>query len=149
MRTKKRHGRKGCFGMKILIDTNVILDVLCNRENFAEDALKVFRYCEVGQVTGYISALSVPNIAYILRKELSNERIREILRTLTSIFTVIELRGSDLLKATELDFGDYEDAIQSVCAARVSSDFIVTRNLKDFKNSTVPAIKPSELFERI
>ena len=135
--------------MKILITTNVILDVLCNRTDFGEDSLKVFKYCEAGQVTGVISALSIPNIVYIMRKELDAGKIREILTTLTSIFTVADLRESDLMKAADLDFSDYEDALQSVCAFRVKANFIVTRNIKDYKNSAIPAIKPAELFERI
>ena len=135
--------------MKILIDTNVILDVLCNHTDFVEDSLKVFKYCEVNQITGCISAMSVPNIVYIMRKELDSERIKEILTVLTSLFTVVDLREADLLKAADLDFADYEDALQSVCATRVKANYIVTRNIKDFKNSPVPAIKPSELFERI
>ena len=135
--------------MKILIDTNVILDVLCNRTDFVEDSLKVFKYCEVNQITGCISVMSVPNIVYIMRKELDSKRIKEILTVLTSLFTVVDLREADLLKAADLDFADYEDALQSVCATRVKANYIVTRNIKDFKNSPVPAIKPSELFERI
>ena len=135
--------------MNILIDTNVILDVLCNRTGFVEDALKVFRLCEAEQITGYISALSVPNIVYIMRKELDNSRTKEILTTLTAIFTVVELRESDLIRAAELEFADYEDALQAVCASREKASYIVTRNIKDFRNSPVPAIKPSELFDRI
>lgn len=135
--------------MKIVIDTNVILDVLCNRQDFVDDSLKVFKYCEANQITGYISALSIPNIVYIMRKELDSEKIKEILTTLTSIFTVVDLRENDLLKAADMDFSDYEDALQSVCAARAKVNYIVTRNIKDFKNSTIPAIKPSELFDRI
>ena len=135
--------------MKILIDTNVILDVLCNRKEFVEDSLKVFKYCETNQITGYISALSIPNIVYIMRKELTGEKIREILTVLTSIFTVIDLRETDIMRAAELEFSDYEDALQSVCASRIKANFIVTRNIKDFKNSKVPAVKPAELFERI
>lgn len=135
--------------MKILIDTNVILDVLCNREAFVEDALRVFKYCEAGRLTGYISAMSIPNIVYIMRKELDSDRIKEILSTLTMLFTVVDLRENDLMKAADLEFSDYEDALQSACASRVKAKYIVTRNIKDFGNSSVPAIKPSELFERI
>lgn len=135
--------------MKVLIDTNVILDVLCNRADFVDNSLKVFRFCEANQISGCISALSVPNIVYIMRKELDGERIKEILTTLTSLFTVIDLRESDLIKAADLEFTDYEDALQSVCATRAKANYIVTRNIKDFKHSAVPAIKPSELFERI
>lgn len=135
--------------MKILIDTNVILDVFCNRAEFVEDSLKVFQYCEINQITGYLSALSVPNIVYIMRKELDGERIREILTMLTSLFSVVDLREGDLIRAADLDFSDYEDALQTVCALRAKVDYIVTRNVKDFKNSAVPAIKPSELLERL
>lgn len=135
--------------MKILVDTNIILDVICNRPDFVDHALQVFRYCEANQITGYISALSVPNIVYIMRRELDSEKIKDILSRLTSVFSVIDLRKNDLTKAANLEFSDFEDALQAVCAQRVKADFIVTRNIKDFKNSPVPAIKPAELFDRI
>lgn len=135
--------------MKVLVDTNVILDVLCNREAFVEHSLRVFQYCEAQRITGYISALSIPNIVYIMRKELDPKRIKEILHTLTMVFSVVELRESDLLKAAELNFDDYEDAIQSICAARMKADHIVTRNEKDFANSTVSAISPTELLRQL
>ena len=133
--------------MKVLIDTNIILDVLCNRKDFVDDALRLFKYCETNQIVGCISALSVPNIVYIMRKELDGARIKEILTTLTSLFTVIDLRESDLIKAANSEISDYEDALQSACASRVKANYIVTRNIKDFRNSSVPAVKPSELFE--
>ena len=135
--------------MKILIDTNVILDVLCNRKEFVDDALKIFKSCEANQITGYISALSIPNLVYIMRKELDNDKIKEILTTLTSTFTVVDSRKADLIKAANMDFSDCEDALQSISASRVKANYIVTRNIKDFKTSTVPAIKPSELLERL
>lgn len=135
--------------MKVLVDTNVILDVLCNRKEFVADSLRVFQGCETQRITGYISALSIPNIVYIMRKELDSERIKEILRTLTMVFSVAELRESDLLKAAELPFEDYEDALQSVCAARVQADYIVTRNGKDFANSSVPMISPGDLIKQL
>lgn len=135
--------------MKVLVDTNVILDVLCNRKEFVADSLRVFQCCETQNITGYISALSIPNIVYIMRKELDPERIKEILHTLTMVFSVVELRESDLLKAAELPFDDYEDAIQSVCATRVSADYIVTRNGKDFVNSPILAVAPGELLQQI
>lgn len=135
--------------MKILVDTNVMLDVLCNRKGFVEDSLRVFQYCEAQRITGYISALSIPNIVYIMRKELNPNRIKEILQILTMVFSVVELREGDLLKAAELSFSDYEDAIQSVCAARVSADYIVTRNEKYFFNIPVPAISPVNLLKQL
>ena len=84
-----------------------------------------------------------------MRKELDSERIKEILTTLTALFTVVDLRGTDLMKAADLRFSDYEDALQAVSASRIKANYIVTRNIKDYANSTVPAIKPSELLERL
>ena len=133
--------------MKVLVDTNVILDVLCNRKEFVEDSLRVFQCCEAQRITGYISALSIPDIVYIMRKELDPNHIKGILQILTMVFSVVELREIDLLKAAELSFSDYEDAIQSVCATRMSADYIVTRNEKDFTNSPVPAISPVNLLK--
>lgn len=135
--------------MRVLIDTNVILDVLCNRQGFVEEASKVFKFCEVNKIEGYISAISVPNIVYILRKELDAETTKKILDQLSLIFKISDLKSDDLKKAANLMFDDYEDALQSVCASRIKANYIITRNIKDFTNSKVAAIKPSELLERI
>lgn len=78
--------------MKALIDTNVILDVLCSRESFVKFSSIVWKYCEVSRIKGYISALSVPDIVYILRKEL---KTKQVIDTLFLIFNVADLRTSD------------------------------------------------------
>lgn len=135
--------------MRILIDTNVILDVLCARENFVDASSKVWKYCEVHKIEGYISALSVPNIIYILRKELTPEKTQQIIDQLFLIFAVADLKSDDLKKGAAMKNIDYEDALQMVCAVRIKADFIITRNIRDFIDSKVPAIKPSELLERI
>ena len=134
--------------MKLLIDTNVVLDVLCNRKDFVENSSKVFKLCETKKFDGYLSAISVHNIAYILRKELSIEKLKSIIVKLNIIFSIIELKPNDLILATDLDFKDYEDALQSVCAKRIKADFIITRNTKDLKNSQVKAITPEQLLEK-
>lgn len=135
--------------MKVLIDTNIILDVLCKRPAFYEDSAKVFKLCEVKKISGVISALSIPNIMYILRKELDADKTREIHDILMLIFSVADLKADDLKKAAGMRFKDYEDAIQSACATRIKANYIVTRNIKDFSESKVTAIKPAELLDRI
>ena len=135
--------------MKVLIDTNIILDVLCKRPDFYEASAKIFKLCELKKITGVISALSIPNIMYILRKELDADRTKEILDNLMLIFSVADLKADDLKKAADMKFKDYEDAIQSACATRIRANYIVTRNIKDFAESKVTAIKPSELLDRI
>ena len=135
--------------MKVLIDTNIILDVLCKRPDFYEDSAKIFKLCEVKKISGVISALSIPNIMYILRKELDADKTREILDSLMLIFSVADLKADDLKKAADMRFKDYEDAIQSACATRIKANYIVTRYIKDFSESKVTAIKPAELLDRI
>lgn len=135
--------------MKVLIDTNVILDVLCGRAEFLEASSRVWKYCEINKLSGVISALSVPNIVYILRKELDPDKTKEIIDRLLLIFDVAELKAEDLRKAAEMKTADYEDAIQMCCADRINADFIITRNIRDFVSSPVPAVKPSELLDRI
>ncbi len=135
--------------MKVLIDTNIILDVLCKRPDFYKDSAKVFKLCEVKRISGVISALSIPNIMYILRKELDPEKTKEILDDLSLIFSIADLKADDLKKAADMQFKDYEDAVQSACAARIKANYIITRNIGDFTMSKVAAIKPIELLERI
>lgn len=135
--------------MKVLIDTNIILDVLCNRKEFVENSAKVFKLCEVKKITGYVSALSIPNIVYIMRKELNTEKVKEIIEKLSLIFEIIDLKADDLKRATTLAFSDYEDAVQSAQADRIKANYIVTRNVKDYDKSKIKAIKPSELIERV
>ena len=135
--------------MKILVDTNVILDVLCNRSEFVEASSKVWKYCEVGRIEGYISALSVPKIVYILRKELTPEKTAQLIQQITMIFKVVDLKSADLKAAADMFSSDYEDALQMCQASRINAVFIVTRNIRDFKESKIPALKPSELLERV
>jgi predicted nucleic acid-binding protein len=135
--------------MKVLIDTNVILDVLCDRAEFVDASLKVWKLCEVGQLEGYISALSIPNIVYILRKELTPEKTQQLIQQITMIFTVVDLRSSDISSAARMYTSDYEDAIQMCQAARIKADHIITRNIRDFKGSKAVALTPSELLNRL
>ena len=135
--------------MKILVDTNIILDVLCARKEFVDDSSKVWKYCEVNKIKGYISALSIPNIVYILRKELTPEKTEEIIRQIFLIFKVVDLKAEDLKKAALIKSNVYEDSLQMVCANRIKADFIITRSIRDFSNSKILSIKPSELLERV
>ena len=135
--------------MKVWIDTNVILDVLCNRPEFVEASSDVWKQCEVHNIDGYVSSLSILNIVYIMRKELTQEKISEIIRQISMIFKVVDLKADDITRAADLPIADYEDAVQSIGASRVKAQYIVTRNIKDYANSKVPAIKPSELLERL
>ena len=135
--------------MKVLIDTNVILDVLYKREGFYEDSLKIWKLCETRKIDGYIFALSIPNIVYILRRELDPEKTLEVINNINLVFKIYDLKSEIIMQAAEKKTKDYEDALQMVTAQKLKASFIVTRNIKDFIGSKIIAVKPSELLERL
>ena len=136
--------------MRILIDTNVILDALTGRQPHFDDADKIIKFCADKKVQGYLAAHSISNIFYILRKDLPIEDRRIVLLNLCEI---LEVEGVDSRKVKSAlnrgDFKDLEDCIQDECAAAIKADYIVTRNKKDFENSIVPAILPQEFLNMI
>ena len=135
--------------MVLLIDANIVLDVLQNRAGFVKESATIWKLCETEQAKGYISALSFANIVYILRKELTPEKIEEIYHKLGLIFEFADFNSSVLMKAVEMNWKDFEDAVQSATAEHVHADYIITRNVRDFTKSKVVAFTPAELLMRI
>ena len=134
--------------MRLLIDANIILDVLQKREPHYTDSSIVWKICETGQADGFISSLTVANIVYVMRKELGAEQIEDVITKLKLIFNIADFTGSDLTKAAEMKWSDFEDAIQSAIAERIQADFIITRNVRDYLKSKVMAFTPSEFIAR-
>ena len=135
--------------MKLLIDANILLDVLQSREPHVHTSSVIWKLCETERAKGYVSALTFANLVYIMRKELEPKKIDEILQALSLIFEFVDFSVADLSHAAELRWDDFEDAIQSVTATRVHADYIITRNVRDFKRSKVIVFTPSELIARI
>lgn len=134
--------------MKALIDGNIILDVLQNRKPHAEASAMIWKLCETGLIEGYVSALTFADLVYVMRKELNPEKISEVLKKLTLIFHFTELSVSDIEKAAEMMWNDYEDAVQAATAARLHADAIITRNTRDYLQSRIPAFTPQKFLER-
>lgn len=132
----------------ILIDTNVLLDYLLEREPFFEDAKKVILSCIDGKVRGCIAAHSIPNMFFILRKDYNEKERREILLNLCKIFDV---EGIDKAKLTaglaNEDFSDFEDCLQMECAKSYGADYIVSRNVSDYVISEIKAIEPKDFLK--
>ncbi len=135
--------------MKLLIDANILLDVLQNREPHVQTSSVVWKLCETEKAKGYVSALTFANLVYIMRKEMNPKKIEETLHALSLIFEFVDFSVSDLSHAAELNWDDFEDAVQSVTAERVHADYIITRNVRDFSRSKVAALTPSQLIARI
>ncbi len=134
--------------MKLLIDGNIILDVLQKREPHYENSAMVWKMCETDLVEGYVSTLTFANLVYVMRKELDAEKINEVLKKLSLIFTFEDLHASDISMAAEMQWDDFEDAIQAATAKRIHADYIITRNVKDYKKSEVMAFTAAEFLAR-
>lgn len=135
--------------MVLLIDANIILDVLLNRPDFVKDSAMIWKLCETEQMKGYVSTLTFANLVYIMRKQLDPEKIEDVFHKLNLIFEFADFSVSDLTHAAELNWKDFEDAVQSVTAERIHADYIITRNVRDFSKNRVMAFTPSELLARI
>ena len=130
---------------KILIDTNVLIDYILEREPFFDDAMRVISSCIDGSVKGYIAAHSISNMFFILRKDFTIKERREILSNLCTIFEVEGIDKSKLMLALSNEkFSDFEDCLKMECAKRRGVDYIVTRNIADFTSSEIEAVLPSE-----
>ena len=145
-----KQNRKGWQkSMVLLIDANIVLDVLLNRPEFVKESSLVWKLCETEQAKGYISALTFANLVYIMRKQLTPEKIEDVLQRLGLIFEFADLTSADVSKAAALHWADFEDAVQSVTAERIHANYIITRNVRDFTKSSVMAFTPAELLARV
>ncbi len=135
--------------MRVLIDTNIILDVLEKRTPFYDASKTVLESCVSDDVTGYIALHSISNIFYILRKHYSAVDRRKLLLDIMDLLKVADASHENVRNALiREDFSDFEDCLQDECAARIHADYIITRNIADFSNSNIPAITPSDFLER-
>ena len=136
--------------MVVLVDTNIIIDALANREPYADNAKKILEKCAAREVTGILAAHSIPNMFYILRKNFSQDERRFLLKNLCNIFKISDLNAKKILAALENEkFVDFEDCLQEECAVESMADYIVTRNPADFKHSRVKVILPEDFLKKI
>lgn len=136
--------------MKILIDTNIILDILLKREPHIKSAQIIMTKCAEREIIGYLAAHSIPNIFYVLRKDYSQDERRKFIRNLCEIFRVSDLNAEKIISAIDNEqFLDFEDCLQEECAVEAAADYIVTRNTDDFKHSRVKVISPDDFIKLI
>lgn len=127
--------------MKILLDCDVLLDVMAGREKFLAGSARVFDACEAGEIQGAIAWHTLANAYYLAADR------RKALAFFEDLLSFVEVVSGDTelaLEAIRAGFADFEDALQSACARRFEADFIVTRNVKDYKLSEVKAMAPAD-----
>ena len=112
--------------MKVFIDTNIFLDVLCKRDQYVDAALRIFDLAVDDRIELLISDLSIANIKYITRKELSTDKF------FRPVLTIVPLGEVVVDRALDLQAPDFEDALQYFSAVQAGADCLITRNIKDF-----------------
>jgi predicted nucleic acid-binding protein len=131
--------------INVFIDTNIIVDLIADRRPFSKFAIEIFTKAENKKITIYTSSHSVATTHYLLKKYLDEKDLREVLLNLLDLLTVIPINSDILKKGLRSKHKDFEDAIQIICASSIEKiDFIVTRNIKDFKLSDIIVMTPDE-----
>jgi len=130
---------------RILVDTNVILDVLLDRQPHAAASSLVWRYVETGAIEGRIAAHSVTTLHYLVQKARGAAAAKRTVAILLSVFGVAAVDISVLSDALSVGLHDFEDAVTAAAAAADRCDWIVSRDLRGFRNTAVPCITPEAL----
>jgi predicted nucleic acid-binding protein len=130
--------------MKVLIDTNIILDVLLDRKPFSDNASNVIAKIERSEIAGLICATTLTTIHYLSAKALGSKAADRHLKTLISLFEVAPVNRIVIENAVSSNFKDFEDAVLHAAACHACAECIVTRDIGGFKGSTLPVFTPSE-----
>lgn len=134
--------------MNIFVDTNLLIDFVCRREPFAEEAKRLFAYSYMGEYKIQTSALSFINAMYVGHKY-GHDEVKNYLKQISAFIDVIDLCGKTVVDMLSSDWKDYEDATQNKSAILANADCIITRNKKDFHDSTLPVYTIEDFFQKV
>jgi len=133
--------------LKILFDTNIVLDVLLAREPHFEMSAKLMEAVESNVVEGYLCATTLTTINYLVSKFRDKTIAQQAISQLLSLFSITEVNKQVLQRAIDSDFTDFEDAVLYFSGVELGIEGLVTRNVKDFTQADTPIYQPNELFE--
>ncbi len=135
--------------MKLLIDTNVLLDVFLCREQFVADAKKLFIMKQFRDAELWIAAQSYTDLYYVGAKAHGSDRMQEILKRIFPLLNVCSIDGVDISNVLSEQWEDFEDCLIWRAAKKIKADYIVTRNMADFARSDIPVLTPAKFFATI
>ncbi len=135
--------------MNVLFDTNIVLDVLLDRPPFAEHASYLMSKVERAEINGFLCATTVTTIHYLLTKYLDKERALRSIYSIMALFEVAAVNRMVLEHALESKFSDFEDSVLHESARHAGAEYIITRNIKDFKNAKIPVYTPIEFLNML
>ncbi len=128
----------------ILIDLNILLDVLQKREPFYEAAANLLAAVETGKVKGYIAAHSITTLFYLIRKDRGMADAKAVITNLLQFLKISPVDHTTIEQALNLDYSDFEDAVQMMSAVQCKVNCLVTRNVKDYQPALLPVLQPFE-----
>jgi predicted nucleic acid-binding protein len=131
--------------MRVLVDTNIVLDFLQEREPFVENAARLFKRIDAGEIEGFIAAITITNIYYIIRRVAGVVVAQDAIAQVLADLNICEVNREVLEQAIALSFRDFEDAVQYVCGVVHNVDAIVTRDTSGFVGAEIPVVLPEEL----
>jgi predicted nucleic acid-binding protein len=129
----------------VLFDLNIILDVLQKRIPFFEASANLLAAAERGEVQGYLAAHSFTTLVYLIKKGQSSIEARATITKLLQFLKVSQINQNTIEQALNLEYRDFEDAVQMISAVHCNADYLVTRNLKDYQSPLIPVIQPVDL----
>ena len=136
--------------MRVLVDTNIVLDFLLQREPFFQDADLLFQVIDTGQVVGHVTATTLTDIFYIARKHTrSIEQARQAISEMLTVMVICPVNRDVLEAAFGSGLADFEDAVQIFCAVEQGLDAILTRDAQGFLSSPIPVLSIQELLQRL
>jgi len=132
--------------LKILFDTNVILDVLLNRKEFIEHSANIVGMVESKQIEGCLSATTITTLDYLISKATNRKQAKIEIKKLLSIFKIADVNSKVIELSLASQFEDFEDAVQYYSGECCGMEGLVTRNIKDYKRASLPIYSPEELW---
>lgn len=135
---------------KIFVDTNIVIDLLSRREPFFDEAAELFSLADKKQVELSVSSLTIANTSYALLRQMDSNKAKSVLRKLKLILKILPLDDKIIgLALNDEKFSDFEDGLQYFTAIEYEQELIITRNLKDFKNSKLPIMTAKQFIETL
>ncbi len=135
--------------IRVFIDSDIILDILLQRLPHFDASSTLFKLCGAKRINGYSSVHAILNVHYVAKRIYGEEAIREALLGIVSILDLVTEDGTMVTKALMSEFADFEDAVQYQAALNAGANYIITRNLKDYKHSAIPVMTAEQFLRTI
>lgn len=135
---------------RVFVDTNIIVDLIADRKPFSKFAIAIFEMAERKEVQLFTSSHAIATTHYLLKKYLEEKLLRQVIYEVLEYIQVLAVDQDIIKRGLKSKHKDFEDAIQILCAYNIEKlDYIITRNLKDFKDSEIPVLPPDELLLKL